>query len=144
MSIGWFLVVIDENAAVTTRDRHGALCGQFCKPCREARRRCATPARRVPLRAAAAAYQSRAGPPLRLRSIRPRRPSRDYGDAVGFEPFLAVDDVDPHPLPGREGVDAAAAQGGDMDEDVLSAAIGRNEPVAFFGFKPLHRALDQG
>ena len=81
---------------------------------------------------------------LRLRFIRSRKPSRNNSDTVGFEPLLAVDDIDPHPLPGPQAVDAAAAQSGDVDEDVLAAAIGGNEPVAFVGFKPLHRAFERG
>ena len=57
-----------------------------------------------------------------LTSVQPI-PSNE-GDPVGLEAFLAVDNLDPYPLAGAEGGDAAAAQGGDMDEHVLAAAIG--------------------
>src|SRR6516164_6643186 len=65
----------------------------------------------------------------------------DQGDAIGLEPFLAIDDFDPDPLAGAQRVDPAAAQGGDVDERVLAAAVEGNEPVAFFRLEPFDRSL---
>src|SRR5438046_818251 len=65
----------------------------------------------------------------------------EEGDVFGLKSFLAVDHLDPDPLARIEGVDAAAAQRGDVNEHVLAAAVGRNEAVALIGLEPLHRAF---
>src|SRR6202022_1454195 len=65
----------------------------------------------------------------------------EEGDALGFEAFLAVDHFDPDPLAGIEGVDAAAAQRGDVDEHILAATVRRNKAVTLFGLEPFHRAF---
>src|SRR6185437_16116127 len=70
-------------------------------------------------------------------------PSKHH-DAVGFQPLLAVDDLDPHALAGLERGDAAAAQRRHMDEDVLAAAIGRDEAIAPIRLEPFHHALEAG
>src|SRR5690348_1022496 len=69
-----------------------------------------------------------------------RTPS-DEGDAVGFEAFFAVDDVDADALAGVERGEAAAAQRSDVDEDILAAAVGRNEAVALLGLEPFDGAF---
>src|SRR5271166_7034027 len=72
----------------------------------------------------------------------PSLPQRfsDQAYPISLETLLAVDHLDPHPLSRIKGVDATAAQRGDVDEHVLAAAVGRNEAVALFGREPFHRA----
>src|SRR5579863_8241490 len=92
--------------------------------------------------------------PCRMAAMQPREralgsrltrqtPPSEKGDALRLEPLLAVDHLDPDPLPGAERVDAAAPQSGDVDEHVLAAAIRRDEAVAFFGLEPLDRTLQR-
>src|SRR5207244_2398725 len=49
----------------------------------------------------------------------------------------------PDPLTRVEGADAAATQRGDVDEHVLAAAVGRDEPVALFRLEPFDGTLDR-
>src|SRR5579862_6669665 len=78
------------------------------------------------------------------RSPTPSREVSGYdGDALGLQPLAAVDHVDPHPLAGAEQIDPGTPERGDMDENVLAAAIGRNKPVALFGLEPFDRALER-
>src|SRR5271166_1609590 len=64
------------------------------------------------------------------------------GDVISLETLLAFDHIDPDPLARIEGVDAAAAQRGDVNKHVFAAAVGRNETVTLVGLEPFDRALD--
>src|SRR6266704_22124 len=70
-------------------------------------------------------------------------PASDQRDAVGLQPLLAVHDINPDALAGIERREAAAAQGGDMDEDVLAAAIRGDEAVTLVGHEPLDRPVER-
>src|ERR1700738_3478776 len=77
-----------------------------------------------------------------LRRLQYRR-ELDQRDAVGLQALIAFDDLDLDPLTGVESGDAAAAQRGDVDEDILAAAVGGDEPVALVGFEPFDDALER-
>src|SRR5262252_1797775 len=85
-------------------------------------------------RAAKAGFRSPCSPAFR------QHPSEER-DTIGLEALPPVDHFYPNPLAGAEGIDAAPAQGGDVNEHVLATAVGRNETVAFFSLEPLYRAL---
>src|SRR5258708_3515430 len=87
-------------------------------------------------------HKSKAAGPYPALTSHRKTPS-DEGNSVGLQSFLPVDDVNPDPLARAQSVDAAAAQGGDMDEHILAAAVGRNEPVALFGLEPFDGAVQR-
>src|SRR5262249_55399581 len=68
----------------------------------------------------------------------------DQRDAIGFQPFAAVHHVDAYALARPQRSDAAPAQRGYMNENVLPSAVGRYEPVAFIGLEPFARPFERG
>src|SRR5579885_3046309 len=71
-------------------------------------------------------------------------PTSEERDAIRFQALLAVDDIDADALPRIEAAQSAAPQGRHMDEDVLAAAIGRNEAIALVGLEPFDGAFERG
>src|SRR5215469_16207582 len=65
----------------------------------------------------------------------------DDGDRIRLQALASVDHLDADALARSECFDAAAAQGGDVDEHILAATVGRDEPVALVGLEPFDRAF---
>src|SRR5208282_1514645 len=93
---------------------------------------------------------SPSSPPLASHSTTPkgraRQPYRpregsDQGDPLGLKALAALDHIGLNALPGLECFQAAAAKRGDVHEDVLAAAFGRDESVALIRLEPFDRAL---
>src|SRR5215469_14228152 len=82
--------------------------------------------------------------PAHLAVARIPKPARlNQGDAVGLKAFAAVDDIDAHALTRPQRLHAAAAQRRDMDKDVFSSPVRRDESIALVGLEPLHRSFER-
>src|SRR3954451_16725903 len=65
----------------------------------------------------------------------------DGADVRGLRALLALLDVELHALVLLERAIARRLDGGEVDEDVGRAAVGRDEPVALLAVEPLYGAL---
>src|SRR5688500_2558441 len=64
----------------------------------------------------------------------------DLGDVLGGRALAAVDEVELHPLTLGQRTEAAAGDGGVVDEAVLAAVLGGDEAEALRVVEPLHGA----
>src|SRR5690606_23204330 len=66
----------------------------------------------------------------------------DLGDVLRRGALGPLDDVELNPLTFREAAEAISLDGSVVDEAVLGAVLGRDEPITLGVVEPLHRAGD--